>query len=194
MTPFAPFPHARPRRLRRTPWIRDLVAEHRLTPADLIWPIFVRDGFRPRRAGSVPARRLPPVDRPGGPRRRGGRRPRHPLPGAVPLHRRRRQEPRSHRSLEPRQSRVPRHPRHQGRRARGRHPARRRAGPLQLRRPRRPGPRRRDPQRRNPARAREDGARPGRGRLRHPRALRHDGRPHRRDPRARWRRTTSPTP
>ncbi len=40
----APFPLARPRRLRRTPWIRDLVAEVRLAPANLIWPIFVRDG------------------------------------------------------------------------------------------------------------------------------------------------------
>src|SRR5690606_7231239 len=40
----APFPLARPRRLRRTPWIRDLVAEVRLAPADLIWPIFVREG------------------------------------------------------------------------------------------------------------------------------------------------------
>ncbi|MEM1266317.1 MAG: porphobilinogen synthase [Pseudomonadota bacterium] len=45
MTPrFAPFPTARPRRLRRTAWIRDLVAETRLSRADLIWPIFVRDG------------------------------------------------------------------------------------------------------------------------------------------------------
>ena len=45
MTPLAaPFPHGRPRRLRRTPWIRDLVAEHRLTAKDLIWPIFVREG------------------------------------------------------------------------------------------------------------------------------------------------------
>jgi porphobilinogen synthase len=40
----APFPQARPRRLRRTPWIRTLVQETRLTPADLIWPIFIRDG------------------------------------------------------------------------------------------------------------------------------------------------------
>ena len=40
----APFPLARPRRLRRKPWIRDLVAEVRLAPADLIWPIFVREG------------------------------------------------------------------------------------------------------------------------------------------------------
>ncbi len=40
----APFPQARPRRLRRTPWIRTLVQETRLSPADLIWPIFIRDG------------------------------------------------------------------------------------------------------------------------------------------------------
>jgi porphobilinogen synthase len=44
MTPIAPFPAARPRRLRRTPWIRALVAEARLSSSDLIWPIFVRDG------------------------------------------------------------------------------------------------------------------------------------------------------
>ena len=30
MPPVAPFPLARPRRLRRTPWIRDLVTEHLL--------------------------------------------------------------------------------------------------------------------------------------------------------------------
>ena len=40
----APFPLSRPRRLRRTPWMRDLVRETRLDVADLIWPIFVRDG------------------------------------------------------------------------------------------------------------------------------------------------------
>ena len=45
MTPLAaPFPLGRPRRLRRTPWMRSLVAETRLAPADLIWPIFVREG------------------------------------------------------------------------------------------------------------------------------------------------------
>jgi porphobilinogen synthase len=44
MTPIAPFPLSRPRRLRRTPWIRAMVAEARLAPADLIWPIFVREG------------------------------------------------------------------------------------------------------------------------------------------------------
>jgi len=40
----APFPLSRPRRLRAAPAIRDLVAETRLTPADLIWPVFVREG------------------------------------------------------------------------------------------------------------------------------------------------------
>jgi len=40
----APFPASRPRRLRARPAIRDLVAETMLTPADLIWPVFVRDG------------------------------------------------------------------------------------------------------------------------------------------------------
>ncbi|TPE58481.1 porphobilinogen synthase [Sandaracinobacter neustonicus] len=38
------YPATRMRRLRRQPWSRALVAETQLTPADLIWPIFVRDG------------------------------------------------------------------------------------------------------------------------------------------------------
>ena len=38
------FPELRMRRLRRHAWIRDLVAEHRLSPRDLIWPVFVREG------------------------------------------------------------------------------------------------------------------------------------------------------
>lgn len=57
--PLAPFPHARPRRLRRTPWIRDMVAEARLTAADLIWPIFVREGTDL----AEPIATLPGVDR-----------------------------------------------------------------------------------------------------------------------------------
>ena len=40
----APFPLTRPRRLRSSPWIRDLVRENALSPADLIWPLFVTDG------------------------------------------------------------------------------------------------------------------------------------------------------
>ncbi len=44
--PFPPaaYPYARPRRLRASPWVRRLVAETTLTPADLIWPLIVHDG------------------------------------------------------------------------------------------------------------------------------------------------------
>jgi len=38
------FPTARPRRLRRTPALRALVAETRLHPAELVLPVFVREG------------------------------------------------------------------------------------------------------------------------------------------------------
>ncbi|MEO3414170.1 porphobilinogen synthase [Roseovarius sp. CAU 1744] len=40
----APFPATRLRRTRRTPAIRALVAENTLSAADLIWPVFVREG------------------------------------------------------------------------------------------------------------------------------------------------------
>ncbi|GAA6198922.1 porphobilinogen synthase [Aquicoccus sp. SU-CL01552] len=40
----APFPAARPRRARQSPAVRALVAENTLSVADLIWPVFVRDG------------------------------------------------------------------------------------------------------------------------------------------------------
>ena len=39
-----PFPAARMRRLRRTSGLRDMVQENGLTPRDLIWPVFIRDG------------------------------------------------------------------------------------------------------------------------------------------------------
>jgi porphobilinogen synthase len=39
------FPTVRPRRLRRTPALRRLVAETRLHPADLVLPVFVREGI-----------------------------------------------------------------------------------------------------------------------------------------------------
>ena len=44
--PFPPaaYPYARPRRLRASPWVRRMVAETKLTPADLIWPLIVHDG------------------------------------------------------------------------------------------------------------------------------------------------------
>lgn len=44
LPPLPPFPHSRPRRLRRAAWSRRLVAEHCLRPADLILPVFVMDG------------------------------------------------------------------------------------------------------------------------------------------------------
>ncbi|MCA0206561.1 MAG: porphobilinogen synthase [Proteobacteria bacterium] len=40
----APYPAARLRRLRRTGALRDLVAENAVTAADLIWPVFIREG------------------------------------------------------------------------------------------------------------------------------------------------------
>jgi porphobilinogen synthase len=47
MTP-APFPHSRPRRLRRDAFTRNLVREHAVTPSDLIYPVFVLDGQQQR--------------------------------------------------------------------------------------------------------------------------------------------------
>ncbi len=44
MTINATYPAKRMRRLRSSPWIRDLVQEHHLCVKDLIWPVFVIDG------------------------------------------------------------------------------------------------------------------------------------------------------
>ena len=41
--PPAPFPGSRPRRLRRTQALRDMVQETRLSASDFIWPLFVTD-------------------------------------------------------------------------------------------------------------------------------------------------------
>lgn len=49
------YPLVRPRRLRRTPALRRLVAETRLAPADLVLPMFVREGLTdPRPLESMP--------------------------------------------------------------------------------------------------------------------------------------------
>jgi len=49
------FPHYRPRRLRRTPALRNLVRETHLAPSQLVLPVFVREGKKIRRAvGSMP--------------------------------------------------------------------------------------------------------------------------------------------
>ncbi|HAH10954.1 MAG TPA: porphobilinogen synthase, partial [Alphaproteobacteria bacterium] len=55
----APYPLARPRRLRRTAWSRRLVREHTLQPSDLIWPIFVIEGQNRRE----PIPSMPGVER-----------------------------------------------------------------------------------------------------------------------------------
>lgn len=57
--PPAQFPLARPRRLRSQPWVRNLVAEITLTPADLVWPLIIHDGAEAR----VPVPSMPGIDR-----------------------------------------------------------------------------------------------------------------------------------
>ena len=54
-TPVAGFPTARPRRLRRTPALRRLVADVRVRPADLVLPVFVKEGLdEPHPISSMP--------------------------------------------------------------------------------------------------------------------------------------------
>ncbi len=49
------FPQVRPRRLRRTPAIRKLVAETTLQPGDFVLPVFIKEGItEPRPIGSMP--------------------------------------------------------------------------------------------------------------------------------------------
>ena len=54
----APYPATRLRRMRQAPWIRDLVRETVLTPADLIWSMVVHEG-----EGRIPVASLPGVER-----------------------------------------------------------------------------------------------------------------------------------
>jgi len=54
----AAFPVTRPRRLRRTPALRRLVAETSLRPADLVLPMFIKEGIgEPQPVGSMPGAR-----------------------------------------------------------------------------------------------------------------------------------------
>src|SRR5205085_1793601 len=50
---------SRPRRNRRTEWLRRLVREHELTTADLIWPLFLVEGTNVR----VPVDSMPGIER-----------------------------------------------------------------------------------------------------------------------------------
>ncbi|MFO0682438.1 MAG: porphobilinogen synthase [Sandaracinus sp.] len=52
------FPSTRMRRMRRDPWSRRLARENVLTPSDLIWPLFVREG-----AGTEAIPSMPGVER-----------------------------------------------------------------------------------------------------------------------------------
>ncbi|MFP3945085.1 MAG: porphobilinogen synthase [Alphaproteobacteria bacterium] len=58
-TPHVSYPATRMRRLRAHDWSRRLVAENRLGPADLIWPLFVVDGENVRQ----PVDSMPGVER-----------------------------------------------------------------------------------------------------------------------------------
>ena len=53
----AGFPVARPRRLRRTAAMRRLVASTSVRPADLVLPLFVKEGIARAAAGRLDARR-----------------------------------------------------------------------------------------------------------------------------------------
>jgi porphobilinogen synthase len=59
MSNFAPFPAARPRRMRRDSFSRALMRENQVTPADLIYPVFVVDGQQQRQ----PVASMPGVER-----------------------------------------------------------------------------------------------------------------------------------
>lgn len=53
------YPDVRLRRKRQAGWLRDLVAETRLTPKDLVWPLFIHDQHVDR----IPIPQMPGVDR-----------------------------------------------------------------------------------------------------------------------------------
>ncbi len=53
------FPATRMRRARSSPWIRAMLAEHRLHPSDIIWPLFICDG----KGEEQPVGSLPGVSR-----------------------------------------------------------------------------------------------------------------------------------
>jgi porphobilinogen synthase len=57
--PLAAYPAYRPRRLRQADWVRRLVRETVLSPADLIWSLVVHDGTEAR----IPVASMPGVDR-----------------------------------------------------------------------------------------------------------------------------------
>lgn len=53
-TKYGQFPTTRLRRMRQTPWLRDMVAETTLTVKDLVWPIFLRTTETQRDVTAMP--------------------------------------------------------------------------------------------------------------------------------------------
>ena len=158
------FPTHRPRRLRTTPAMRRLTAEHRLAASELILPAFIREGLDRAEPHRLDARRAaahhghPEARRRRG---RGTRRRRHHA-----LRHPRRPRRRRHRLTGPRRRAEQGHPRRPRRgRGRPRHHERRLPGrihrPRALRCPRRPRVR---GQRRHARDLRPDGRGPGGGR------------------------------
>ena len=80
------FPALRMRRARAAAWSRALVAETTLTPADLIWPLFITEGSGVEEPIAHPARRLALVGRSRGRAGARGGGARHPLPRFLPQH------------------------------------------------------------------------------------------------------------
>ncbi len=102
------YPQTRLRRARSTAWSRALHRETVLTPADLIWPLFVTEG----EGVEEPIATLPGVSRWSldgiAARARGSRRARHSVPRAVPQHPARAAQSRCARGEQHRQPDVPR--------------------------------------------------------------------------------------
>ena len=134
----APFPATRLRRNRHDGWSRRLVAESRLDVADLIWPVFVREGE---------ARREPVASMPGVERLSVDLLPEVlgeaaelgiPAMALFPVTPEARKSADGARGDRSRQPGLPRGARGQGGAARPRRDLRRRARPLHHPRPRRP--------------------------------------------------------
>ncbi len=59
MTPYAPYPYGRPRRLRFDAFTRNMVREHSVTAHDFIYPVFIHEGVGQRQ----PVASMPGVER-----------------------------------------------------------------------------------------------------------------------------------
>ena len=125
----------RPRRNRKAEWARRMVRENVLTTDDLIWPLFLVDGTNKRVAvDSMPGVERLSVDQAV---REAERAAKLAIPclALFPYTDPQLRDEDGTEALNPGQSRLPRHPRHQEGGAGGRHPLRRRARSLHQPRP-----------------------------------------------------------